>query len=357
MAEKSTRFISLDLLRGIAAIGIVVYHTLHENLPFLSPLYLCVDLFFVLSGFVLFPIYPNQLDMQSVGNFIKKRALRFWPMSIAALLFSVIWIMQQSNTGNIALDKYGDDPAISFLGALLLLQIFSATATQWIVPLWSLSAEWITNLIAIPFIKVRKDYLFVLMSVFGFALMLLGLQMNSEQISKLGPVLGSIALGRAFTGFFIGVLIRIYFERLSQNKWVANKWSSLLGIALLYLAAHKYGYSSVLIASILVVPSIIFLATKNEQIANGALRRIAVTTGALSFGIYVWQMPLRDVLIGLFPKIGIDTSNGITHGITDSLKLFVGTLVLSVIATLITQRVIEQPIQTRFGNSKNRLNK
>ncbi|MFM6980124.1 MAG: acyltransferase family protein, partial [Micrococcales bacterium] len=73
------RFRYLDLLRGIAACAVMFYHS--TNSAIFGGLYIFVDLFFVLSGFVLEP----QLTAATNGSkslFIKRRIVRIWPLTI-----------------------------------------------------------------------------------------------------------------------------------------------------------------------------------------------------------------------------------------------------------------------------------
>ncbi|TIV67689.1 MAG: acyltransferase, partial [Mesorhizobium sp.] len=52
------RYVTLDLLRGIAAIGVMLFH---NCVGVVQSGYLAVDLFFVLSGFVIALSYEDKL--------------------------------------------------------------------------------------------------------------------------------------------------------------------------------------------------------------------------------------------------------------------------------------------------------
>ena len=352
MGSKNIRFISLDLLRGIAAIGVVLYHTLHYSLDIFSPLYILVDLFFVLSVFVLEPIFPSQAsDPDAIKAFIKKRALRFWPMTTVALLTWSIWIYAQTNNGNITFDKYGGKPALSFLGALLLLQIFSATSVMWIAPLWSLSAEWFSNLIAIPILLRKSIKLDALTVALGLMLIGVGLRLDQQFISDFGPIKGWEALGRALTGLFIGIILRKNFARLSLNRIFNHTSFSVVSLIALYLFIIQFGYFSVLVAPFLFAPVIVRLALANERVFNSRLKPGAVIAGNLSFGIYVWHVAFCDFFIGIFGKFGLDPRVDISSAVL----LFIFTLSCAIIATLITQKFVEVPIQKWFKNRTEKL--
>lgn len=65
MSEKSRKFETLDALRGLAAVTILLGH-MHflyfSSLPLFPHAYLAVDFFFMLSGFVLSFAYQEKLD-------------------------------------------------------------------------------------------------------------------------------------------------------------------------------------------------------------------------------------------------------------------------------------------------------
>ena len=86
------RFLLLDLLRGLAALVVVLSHMDGVTSQIFSSGYLAVDFFFVLSGFVLAQAYGEQrLDMAS---FLKIRLIRLYPLYIVGTIFGVLVIAQ-----------------------------------------------------------------------------------------------------------------------------------------------------------------------------------------------------------------------------------------------------------------------
>jgi peptidoglycan/LPS O-acetylase OafA/YrhL len=66
MSYATTRIPCLDGLRGLAALGVVLFHfnvffLPQARLPFVSKAYLAVDFFFMLSGFVMAHVYGRLL--------------------------------------------------------------------------------------------------------------------------------------------------------------------------------------------------------------------------------------------------------------------------------------------------------
>lgn len=88
---------SLAGLRGVAALWVAWHHICREpgfEAPFAQPVllrgYLAVDLFFVLSGFVLSLAYAdwflNGTSLRGVLAFMARRLARIWPLHAAVLL-------------------------------------------------------------------------------------------------------------------------------------------------------------------------------------------------------------------------------------------------------------------------------
>ena len=85
---------SLDTLRGLAALAVATYHAREAvGHPGLVPhAYLCVDLFFVLSGCVLDHRYGRELrEGYGVGAFMRVRIARLYPLYLVATLACIGW--------------------------------------------------------------------------------------------------------------------------------------------------------------------------------------------------------------------------------------------------------------------------
>src|ERR1700730_17638830 len=92
---KLPRYIpQLDVLRGLAVLDVMLYHaadivpSLHLT-PIFRLGYTGVDLFFVLSGFLITGILVTTKDNEGYFlNFYARRALRIWPLYYTLLLFT-----------------------------------------------------------------------------------------------------------------------------------------------------------------------------------------------------------------------------------------------------------------------------
>jgi peptidoglycan/LPS O-acetylase OafA/YrhL len=92
---------NLDALRGIAALAVVLLHVdvysqllaRHVDSDFFRRAYLMVDLFFVLSGFVMSHVYSGWFDhgvhRGEARRFIAARIARVYPLHLLTLLYLV----------------------------------------------------------------------------------------------------------------------------------------------------------------------------------------------------------------------------------------------------------------------------
>lgn len=110
-APKGTRLYLLDALRGLAALGVTIYHIYESRLAefvdvylpaFLSSIlrhsYLGLDFFFLLSGLVIaFSLLNYPLNPRSVGLFMVRRQLRLDPPYWAVLLLIYLLMFLSSH--------------------------------------------------------------------------------------------------------------------------------------------------------------------------------------------------------------------------------------------------------------------
>lgn len=146
----------LDALRILASLAIVVLHYANyvKDLPVGSFVYhhtqhfnLFVDLFFVISGFVIASQYLNRVaDRRSVGRFLWRRLARIYPLHAVTLAFYVA-IALALHAGYVRVENperyvLGDVPAHIFL-----LHAIIGDRLTFNFPSWSLSAEMLCYLL------------------------------------------------------------------------------------------------------------------------------------------------------------------------------------------------------------------
>jgi peptidoglycan/LPS O-acetylase OafA/YrhL len=141
---------ALTGLRGVAACSVVAYHVTRWGIdapaaigPFVRHGYLAVDLFFVLSGFLMARRYGGSFPggARVYAWFLARRLQRIYPMYAVAIAatFGLYW------AGALPLPRHGGGSAAKFVMDMAMLQCLGGGPN--LLPVsWSLSTEWIAYL-------------------------------------------------------------------------------------------------------------------------------------------------------------------------------------------------------------------
>ena len=101
MDQNHARYEVLDGMRGIAALTVMIHHfTQFGPRPLFQHAPVAVDLFFMLSGFVIMHSYGSRLRSgMPAMDYIKRRVIRLYPMFLIALFAGVLACMRQELPG------------------------------------------------------------------------------------------------------------------------------------------------------------------------------------------------------------------------------------------------------------------
>lgn len=238
---------ALTSLRGIAAWWVVLYH-FREYLPTRCPEwvftliaqgYLAVDLFFVLSGFVLALNYAESFEGGLVGavSFYRMRFARIYPLHfvmLALFVLNPLAVSLFSARGDTS--EYGWD---YFVLSLFLVQNWGfSTGLAWNVPAWSISTEVFAYLV-FPLVAVLMGRLIVTMRsvLLLMAALLTALAIAAQAAGgSLGDDIPGFGLTRCCLQFLLGMLI----WRLRDRIGFTTPQLSLLTIVLAVGLAISY---------------------------------------------------------------------------------------------------------------------
>jgi peptidoglycan/LPS O-acetylase OafA/YrhL len=157
--------VSLTILRAFAAWWVVIYHFKRMS-PFTDGLdvfalrsgWIGVDVFFVLSGFVLACVYGPDIESQNFEfwQFLVKRFARIYPahlftlaLMLAMITATVMIHARTSLASELSPDPSSNyDPMRTVLAQLLLIHAWGIDKIgHFNAPSWSISAEWFAYLI------------------------------------------------------------------------------------------------------------------------------------------------------------------------------------------------------------------
>src|SRR5690349_11224751 len=152
----SQRLDSLDYLRGVAAFYVVMHHLsefqyasdINIDLPFRKLLvlgFLGVDIFFVLSGFVMAHGYRDRLNKPgALFPYARARFARLAPLHFLATITLLVIVLATSSMVPIALPRFD---RTWFVWNMLNLQGIIPNQSNWNYPSWSISFEMVAYIL------------------------------------------------------------------------------------------------------------------------------------------------------------------------------------------------------------------
>lgn len=308
--EGKREYETLNGIRGAAAISVVIFHTFANFWPRQAMSgHLAVDIFFVLSGFVLAASNGAKLETGALttGEFVLRRLVRFYPLYLLGLALGTVQMIGQSLTGSPNAIAMWRIPA-GVLSALLFLPSIGtgvATFSPLNYPAWSLVYEFWINVAWAAVARFFKPWTYVLVALlagtaFGYFVLTLG-------GANLGPRWESLPAGVARTIFSFTLGIILYRIR-SRAAPVRTIWSVAALIAvfamLFYDPAVAFRPFYDLLIVIAASPLLIFFGSRVEP--TSSLLPVFKWLGAMSFPIYAIHAPLIAMCIFIIRKTHID---------------------------------------------------
>ena len=283
---SSNKLEGIQILRGYAAMLVVVTHlwsagVISSALKFSRIGGLGVDIFFVISGFIMCYSLRDRISSNDSVEFLKKRVFRVYPIYLLVLTPFLVQYLNQATTPVEA-------PMI--IGNLLLSPSFSGGAEYRMLvgPAWTLTYELFFYILfaAAMFSSRSKDraiYIVIMMIVLMVTLVnFLGLKGARLQWSNFQYIIGDTLL----FNFVIGCLC--YFVWRKYGHAVFSFWTAL-GVALVLtvvsLGLSKLGLPRVL--SLGLPAGAIVLVFLFAEFENRNLTRPLLFLGSASYSIYL----------------------------------------------------------------------
>jgi peptidoglycan/LPS O-acetylase OafA/YrhL len=302
MAEAPARrsFQTLDGLRGVGAFLVVMRHVPALFGPIRVPeSFLAVDLFYLVSGFVVAHAYGERLARGGFFiDFVKTRIIRLYPLYLVGLAVGVV-----TAVATMAADPHGfwTPGKIAECVALGLLMIprfpgLESNGTTLNGPIWTLLYELVANFVYAGAIRLMKTGVLIgIMAVCGAGIIFAELHYGTLDV---GYNLTDqwAALARVGFSFFTGVLIyRWLGEKEVKSPLAAWACVIVLGVALSIHVPDDlipwYEIGMVLAG----MPLLAITAARFEPDAWSA--RLFSFVGLISYGIYIVHQPLGNLVV------------------------------------------------------------
>jgi peptidoglycan/LPS O-acetylase OafA/YrhL len=285
------KFETLDGLRGVAALAVVFFHFPGPLRAISGGGYLAVDLFFLMSGFVIAAAYEQRLlDGWRTGDFLMVRLRRLWPLYALGVALGVACFLGVRWARPDA--AFALPPMPMAVAALLSLffvpqvAFYGGPAFPFNLASWSLSVELAGNAVYALLVRSLTLRVLVLLSAIGFAgLTVLWLRTGGLDA---GVSPGNIEGGyvRFLFSFPLGVLMYRLHAAGRLPKLSAPAWLPLVLTAFAFIGWHG---ADLLIVAV-VFPAILMMSLSHEVSPRAG--RVLAWAGAVSYPLYILHPPL-----------------------------------------------------------------
>lgn len=293
-------------IRGAAAVFVMVYH-FHLTLVATGPLstivlhgYLAVDLFFMLSGFLMAHVYGQALEAGTFRQrrFLLHRIARIYPLYLVATLTFLAIAMSRSD---------GSATTFTVLAANLVMLQSLGNLPSLDPPAWSVSTEMVAYLLfpAIAMVCLRSSRRVAIGTGLAALLLILAMTLAASRHYIGAPIakgeldlfFSPYTLARCLAGFIIGQLL-YRLHRSGNLAGLLGRNLSQCAVLLLVLATLAQALSDfpAYLALILLIAT---LAQDRGVISRICASPPLMLLGKVSFGIYL----LHFQAIGLVDRL------------------------------------------------------
>lgn len=338
----------IDGLRSLALLPVIFFHA---GFQLISGGFVGVDVFFVISGYLITSILLNDLraDRFSIIHFYERRARRILPALFLVMLvcLPLAWLFLLPSDME------------SFSNSLIAVSFFLSNVMFWQTSGYFDTATELKPLIHTWSLAVEEQY-YVLFPLF----LLLAWRLGRWWIAGLLAVIAILSLAAAQWGsvhfpsstfyllptraweLIIGALVALYYNNVDIRKhkyWYAEL-GSLLGFSLILYAVFTYSKHTPFPSLYAIAPTvgsalIIIFATHKTLIGKLLGSKPFVGLGLISYSSYLWHQPLFA-----FARIANIEKPG-------SLMMF-GLSVITLALAYLTWRFVERPFRNKHHYSR-----
>ena len=346
-------------IRGVAAIWVVLFHyktdllALVPSLSILNPIIdrgaYGVDIFFVLSGFVISTVYKIEnitLNIRKYRGFLINRIARIYPNYLFCfiLLFVMIYVdrlIGNHISGSKHVTNSMDYPLSGVVWHISMLQAWPfvpAKWDNWNTPAWSVSAEWFAYLFIFPLSvwmsaksAIRKHSALAVMVLLSFFIVFSHTAFVSTH--------GLYFILQVSSEYLAGCFVYLYYLR---NKDAIVKYSTCLDfVVLMFLVviwfSAKLTFSSYFI--LFSIPLLIsFLTQENSIFARLLATPLICYLGRISYALYLVHAIAQRMLHVVAPTGKFTSSPAM-----ERLVVSVGYLIFPILVAAGIYHLVEEP--------------
>lgn len=325
-----------DYIKDIPFGRFMVDHTWHFNL--------FVDLFFVISGFVIASQYLSKIGSPAaVGRFLWRRLARIYPLHLATLAFYIAIALALhyglARTDNPARYPFSDLPA-----QFLLLHAIDGDRLTFNFPSWSLSAEFFCYLLfplMMLLIARKKTAIIALIALPLLANTLYALTVGTEPwpdwINKGGAF-------RALPAFNLGIACYLFRDRIARLPAVPGLLTATL---VLFVLLGAYLPT---MAALTVIYLVAFIAIHHDLAGETTLFSGLgfERWSSLTYSSYMLHIPIATLVFTLAGRFLVPVIPG------GKLTLVPLAIILLAVASVLSLRFFETPMRRALNDAYDR---
>lgn len=301
-------------LDGLRALAVLLVIGAHLDVPYFGGGRVGVDVFFVLSGYLITSILAREFERTTsigLGHFYIRRVLRLYPALLTMLLVGMIWYRQFGDNDTFA--GYLHTAAYSAFYLQDLVVGYTGNPHGSLNFTWSLALEEQFYLLWAPLLLVclRRGWPVMKVAVSLTLASTAALILEWGTSANNGDLLTSFRPETRANELFLGCCLAVLLPRLQAKLAGTRRVSealSFLGLAGL-VGVELYGDHFKLtlyplqevwagISAALLIVGLTVGA--NRSLVNRVLStRPAVSVGRISYGMYLWNIPCI-LLLGQF---------------------------------------------------------
>ena len=385
----ATRYLNnLTPMRGIAALLTVIYHVdlmignggdmlvKRSHTMLLSRMYLMVDFFFILSGFIMFYVYGKMFSSNVNKELFKKftiaRFARVYPLHFFTLGYCIVlfFISERMGIPKIPVLQTENNFFSIFTNTLLLHSMNFHNWFSWNHASWSISVEWwaymLFPFLVAPISKMNsgKKAIIAIMCFMGYlaiAFFIIPIVTIPKEIPfvKIDPSQLSINVAfqygyiRCLCGFILGMIVYQAYHAKWLSNFIANGY---ILIVLTFIAFISMHFNLPDFVTIIPFPFILLCgAYGSNGIDNFFANKFLQRLGDWSFSIYLVHQPLLFTIGSIMSYLNPMDPNKPVSGPPPKPEMLTGWviciafLILTLAISFVTYRFIEVPARNRIN--------